>query len=363
VIQKQESHPSTIELELRHILDAMQGTNTMRACLLNLIIYTKDSPRRSYFEKVAQKIIEKFPSRIIFLSEYEKKDGLHTYVSVLTAKSGDNLIFCDLITIEFGESFAKRVPFIILPYILPDLPLYILWGEDPIYKNPNWLQLEKFIYKLIFDSEVIKQLPRFATSMANYLQICSYKIADLNWARIEEWRKLLAVSFHTADKIEGLQQTKCMKITYNCTESALFSHTKIQALYLQSWLASRMHWDFQSIVMNKKNLIISYSNQNSSIEVILQPTMLTTIQPGGIFSLEIDTVNNLHFLFKRSAKNPLHISIDFSNPNFCEIPTYYLFSSEESGQSLVQEIFHRGPNIHFFQALQIVKQIQDLVCK
>jgi len=40
--------PSKIETELERIWDSFQGTNKMRACLFNLIIYAKKSQRTLY---------------------------------------------------------------------------------------------------------------------------------------------------------------------------------------------------------------------------------------------------------------------------------------------------------------------------
>ena len=74
-----------IEVELEKIWDSLQGTNKMRACLFNLIIYAKKSQRMSYLNEMVKKTIEKFPCRIIFATYDEacSSHDLKTAVSVL----------------------------------------------------------------------------------------------------------------------------------------------------------------------------------------------------------------------------------------------------------------------------------------
>src|ERR1700733_1436277 len=83
--------PANIQSELTSIWDSLESANKMRACLFNLIIYTKQNTRTAYVRTIAQKVIEKFPSRIIFISV--DKDPTHDYlkakVSVMPASEGE----------------------------------------------------------------------------------------------------------------------------------------------------------------------------------------------------------------------------------------------------------------------------------
>lgn len=64
-------HPADIESELEKIWDSLQGTNKMRACLFNLIIYAKKSQRIGYLNEMAQKLSRNFPA-VSFLSPMMK---------------------------------------------------------------------------------------------------------------------------------------------------------------------------------------------------------------------------------------------------------------------------------------------------
>ncbi len=359
-------HPSEIESQLVKILDELQGTNKMRACLFNLVIYAKNNSRLNYLEEVAQKVIEKFPSRIIMIihNDQKDKDYLNTAVSVLKAESGQNQIFCDYIVIEYSGQHEKRVPFVILPHILPDLPLYVLWGENPELKNPFWMQFESFVNRLIFDSESSDDLPSFSQTLLEDIEKCRCDIADLNWARTEGWRKLLTSHFHSAEKLHDIKQTTSITIHYNSSTSKSFCHTKIQALYLQSWIATQLNWQLESCEKKQDHLVFIYRRENRELPIYLYGKEAQSIKPGRILSIEIEAETEITHLFQRSIDHPSHIFIETSSPVCCEIPNQFILDAEESGQSLVKEIFQQGTNQHFLQVLQAIQQIhQKDICQ
>ena len=74
-------------------------------------------------------MIEKFPSRVIFLTadRQSKADELSADVSVIESD-----VVCDWIEIRATEKTIEKIPFVVLPHLLTDLPIYVVWGEDPI---------------------------------------------------------------------------------------------------------------------------------------------------------------------------------------------------------------------------------------
>ena len=60
--------PSKIENQLNLIWDLLRGKGKTRASLFNLVIYTEKNTRVDYLYKIAQKLIERFPSRILFVT-------------------------------------------------------------------------------------------------------------------------------------------------------------------------------------------------------------------------------------------------------------------------------------------------------
>src|ERR1700722_226872 len=95
------------------------------ASLFNLIIYTIDEAKKDYLNEIAQTILKKYPCRMTFIHGCSDtdKDYIHTTVTTAVVSDNENTIACDQITIEVSQKQFHRIPFLILPHIVPDLPL------------------------------------------------------------------------------------------------------------------------------------------------------------------------------------------------------------------------------------------------
>lgn len=354
--------PSQIESELEKIWDSLQGTNKMRACLFNLIIYSKKSQRVGYLNEITQKIIEKFPCRIIFVTHDETctSHELKTAVSVLTADEGEYEIVCDLIEVEVCSKDHPRVPFVILPHILPDLPIYLVHADDPSEKNPVAEKLEHLAHRIIFDSEAACNLPRFAQAVLSHKERCHADIADLNWARTEGWRGLFANVFKGQSCLEEIRQAKKIEIHYNARKTDYICHTNIQAIYLQAWLAMQLGWTLKNI---DKPLKFHFESEFGPIEVSLHGDSMEKVSPGRLLSIEIETGKGTHYSFTRRGKCLHHVMIQKSSPEVCFLPTNYVLDKDVSGHSLVKEICHTGTSEHYTKVLRFLSEIkQETFC-
>lgn len=345
--------PSQIDSELERILESLQGTNKMRACLFNLIIYSKKDQRVEYLKTVAQKIIQRFPSRVIFATCDPRctDTELKTSVSVITAEQGENEIVCDLINIEACGTSLDRVPFVILPHILPDLPIYLLYGSDPISTDPISEQIETFATRIIFDSETSDNLPQFARAVLAHQKHAHADIADLNWARTEEWRTLLTDTFHTDERIKQLRNTTSIRIYFNSIESKSLSHTHVQAVYLGNWLATQLGWKLQGIEGK-----YTFLYDQCKIELIPKPT--ESIASGRVLAVEVTTSNDEHFHLHRNLDGQDRVTIEVSTPNMCYLPLCTMFRVDDVGQSLVREVTHKGTSQHYLNLMKTLSTLK-----
>lgn len=349
--------PAHIERELAHIWDSFQGTKKMRASLFNLIFFTQKKTRADYVQAIAQKVIEKFPARIIFVSlDPELKGELEASVSVMPVGSGEYDIACDYIQLKATQATKERVPFIILSHLIPDLPIYLVWEEDPCKNDPLFDQLQQISTRTIFDSEATENLPLFTHFLLQTYESSKCPVADLNWARIESWRDLLSTTFYRQDRLQYLQKASLIQIFYNAKESAYYCHTAVQPTYLQGWIASQMGWQFQEKKQSSKQCSYIYKKPTGSLTIELYPEQHPQLAAGTIASIELAS-EEAHFSFGRNLDIPHQISMRFSTPNYCEIPLKYLFAKAESGQSLVKEISHKGMSEHFLKLLHLLKNL------
>ncbi|MCH9630782.1 MAG: hypothetical protein S4CHLAM37_07880 [Chlamydiia bacterium] len=354
-------HPSEIESQLTTIWDSLQGKGKTRASLFNLIIYSNLNTRTDYLYEISQKLIEKFPSRIIFITVDDKapSETLKTSVSVISSESENSETACDFINILLSKDSEERAPFLILPHLLTDLPIYLLWADDPSKNDPTGQKLEKLATRVIFDSESTDHLGDFASALLKHKDNSGSDIADLNWARIEGWRTLLAETFNSKEKLSDLSTLSQMKIFYNCTENNFFCHTKIQALYLQTWIATQMNWEFTKSKKHEENTHFYYKNAGKEVELILVPTNKKNVAPGRLISIEITTEKKDTFQIKRKEDQPHVIDVEYSTPNFCQLPFQFIFDRYESGQTLVKEIFHKGTSNHYLKMLNTLSKFED----
>ncbi len=320
-------NPSKIQEELDKIWNQIDKTNKVRASLFNLIIYTKKNKRTDYVYAIVQKVIERFPSRVLFISQ-DHEEQIKTAVSVMNASSGEFVIACDLIEILCSEKNQGEVPFILLPHLVPDLPIYMLWADDPSVENPLFTQLQKYATRIIFDSETTNDLPRFAKTVLSL----KCELADLNWARIEPIREVLAASCKHKEMLEVITHAKEIKISYNLQESDYFIHPKTPATYLQSWLSARLELDPKIIT--------------------LETQKIEKLPPGIILSVDFSTTSNYDLAFQRNIESPNQISAIYSTPEHCNMPTNFIFPKQEFGQSLIKEIFHKGTSSHYLGVMR-----------
>lgn len=346
--------PSHIQEELDALWDAEENKNKIRASLFNIIFFTKKSPRDDYVRKISSKLIEKFPARIFFISidPSSSENSLKTAVSVMSTEQGEYSITCDLIEIFAQGEGEKQVPFILLPHIIPDLPVFLVWEEDPALENPLCNELKGFATRIIFDSESTEDLCQFSKAVMKIQTSTHCEIADLNWARLESWRDLLSATFSTSEKIEQLQNTKSITITYNAQETPFFCHTKIQSIYLQAWLAARMGWTPDKKRSSLDLCRFFYDVQGRGIEVELQGIKNAELPPGMILSVDLKTVQEEHFSFVRDLQTLHQISFIYSTKSECTLPTKFLVAKGESGLSLIKEICHKGTSKHYEEVLQ-----------
>lgn len=323
--------PAEIESTLQSIWDALAQENKTRASLFNLIVYSCLSSRTDYMRQIVQRVIERFPCRILFVSfdPDPSTPYLKTAVSVISSQLSASTA-CDQIDVGVAGQDLERVPFLLLPHLLPDLPTVLLWAEDPSCPSPLFDPLSSFASRLIFDSESTDTLPAFAKKVLDLSR--KFDVADLNWARTERWRDMIASSLSSNEKMKEFQNTKHLHIIYNSHSSEYFSHLSIQATYLASWLKSRFGW--------------------KKIDLETSCECWDDINPGILLSLEMRTQEESLFQCIRQKKQPQQVLMHLSSANQCDLPCQFIIPPSAVGQSLVKEICNKGTSQHFLQMLQ-----------
>jgi glucose-6-phosphate dehydrogenase assembly protein OpcA len=343
------TEPDKIEAELLRLWNGVSKEKT-RACLFNLIVFAEHSERMDYIRDIANKVSEKYPCRVLFISsDPNAAPYLKTAVSVV----GTGSVACDYIDIGVGGHEFQRVPFVILPHLIPDLPVSLLWAENPNVDHPLFEPLSKLSGRVIFDSESADSLLAFSKRVLALKAKTGLPVADLNWARTAGWRDLLASVFH--DEAD-LDKITCLKITYNDRTTPSFYHVKVQAFYLLAWLCNQLNWQFEKA---SQKLDFFFSKQTAH----LVPASWENLGPGAILSLHIETSTGRQYDCARIPHQEHHVLIQSACAEACDLPYQFVLGKTIVGQSLVKEIVTKGTSNHYLATLEALSRIdRDRLC-
>lgn len=348
---------ATIELtdingELTRLWDESQGQKKIRASLFTLIAYVQKGEREEHFEKIIKSVVSKFPCRVLMIVHDEKSASpiLRTSVSAQTIGEGSLQIYCELIRIEVAGALAERVPYIVTPHLLPDLPVYLLWTQDPAQDNQILPHLEPLADRIIFDSESTHDLKQYARTVKDLASCFHCAIGDLNWSAISGWRQIFRQVFDTFETFIDLVESNVIKIHYNQTEP----HTELEAAYMQAWIASRLNWKFQKIAIEEGNIRLTYKRPTAEVAILLIPEKVLSLPPATLLEVEIECEKNKgHYMFKRHPESR-QVFIQYSDKDHCHLPVCTNLSGSTEGQEIIEEIFYPSTGDHYKQMLDIL---------
>ncbi len=341
-----------IEGELKRLSKEEEGKKRTRACFFNLVIYTQKNEQQSYYHALVDSVLAKFPCRVFFISsDAGHKDYLSSAVNTKTLHEG---IFCEVIHIDVAGRYHERVPFLMLPHIIPDLPLYLLWTQDPTKETTLLPSLKPFAKRVIFDLGEEADLQKTSQNILSLMQGCSHEVGDLQWSALKGWRKICASLFDTPENLELLREANHISITYHQKNIR-------RAAYLQAWLASHLGWKFKSIEKVNEQMNLTYSGMKGDVLIqLIADTSIADKNPqqiGSVLSFEMESPNQkAHAVFRRRIGSK-QVFIQYSDENLCALPKCLFLGGVKEGQEIIEEIFYPGSSKPYAKMLETLSQI------
>lgn len=350
-----------IEAELQKIWRSQSLGNQLKASLFNLVIYSHEQRRTEYMKAVIRNFILKFPCRIIFIDYKKETSTEFLKVSVTDRLMGPDKtsVYCDQINIEVTTSFLHRVPYIILPHFIPDLPIYLMWGQDPVYEHEILPSLEQYATRLIYDSECNHNLKIFSTKILEKMHRSQLEFMDVSWGLIAGWRDAIAECFDTPERLMKLHDSNSVQIVYNAVLLDKIFHSERQAIYFQTWIASQMGWRFVNNSKEGDRQIFRYNTGQHEVVVTLTPEHQEELPTGQIMSVEI-TSSTQHTHLQLQNKNPGRIVVNISTDEECDLPFIITVADPRRGTAVMKELFFQRPSVHYKEVLTYLSQI-DLI--
>lgn len=354
--------PSNIEKELDRQWSLQKKERDTKACLFTLIIYASSSKRINYLQELINTILDKFPCRIIFIQGEKESESSYFRVNVSNVLSGHSQksagasVRCDQIVIEASHDQLFRVPFLVTPHIVSDLPVYLLWGQNPFEERDIFPYFQKHARRVIFDSECADDLKLFCDEMLTNLDTLKMDVMDINWALVSNWRDLLVEIFDTPEKLEQLYCSKSIVINYNDPNTPTSQNPEIRALYLQGWLASALNWKLQEMEYFKGSAVLSYFGRVHPVVVALSPQKAPSLPPGAITSIEITTTTGYTYFISRKEDLPQAV-VHVSSKESCELPITLSLPNVHRGLSFMREIFFGSLGEHYRATLKKIAKL------
>lgn len=329
-----------------------QMQNWTFASLFNLIAVA-DSPEQTIrCQEIVKLVTEKFPCRVILIQTdpASETDFFHVSESIQSIGSEKNRVCFEQITIESSPNELRKAPFVILPKLLADLPVYILLGHDPMQDQVIVPALQKYASRIVFDSQSIESIEQFAKRMLAAMPNARNDFVDIIWAKTKGWREILLRICNDAEKVSMLQATKMLQISY-CSHSAHTStKQQLQAVYLQAWLAARLGWTFVQAQKENGSFRVHYSRGAQSIQVSLIAKDTEALEPGELFSCEITTYDDNHVLISYEGVAS-QVTVHASSTERCEMPYSLFVSNYQKGAALVNEALYQPQSEHYISML------------
>lgn len=339
----------SIQTEFQQNIEvAVEGQNLIKASLFNLVVIANSLQRGLECKELVRLVTEKFPCRVIFVQsdEASQADFFHTEHTIQSIGTGLAKVCFDQFTIESSTNQLHKVPFLILPNIMPDLPIYALLGHDPTQDHVILPQIHKYANRVVFDCECIDNVQRFSERMLAMMQESVGDLIDVNWARTKGWREVMARVFSDQEKLAHLNQAKMISITF--AGRALHTQPKheLQAIYLQAWLAAQLGWTLESVEKQDSHLKLAYRSQQNPITVSIAPKDTELLESGSIYAIEVMTHSEAHYLISHERERQL-VTVHASTLEQCSMPYTIFLQNYQKGTALVNEIFYQPLSEHY----------------
>ena len=259
-----------IERELHRLWSSLgdaQGAGTAgeqvtRICTLTLLAVVRDG-RRVEMAAAADRLATRYPLRSIILDLTPPAGGEGTLAAEIALNChtpGPNrpAVCCEQIVVSGTGRALARIPALVLPLLVPDLPVYVWWPGDlaaapepsagtmqrDALPSPEADVLRRVAENadvLIVDSSAMRRPAAGLTVASALADRLSGGMRDLTWGRLTPWRDLIVQSFDPAPMRTALARLDRIKIRTDPGQSAAVD--PIAGLLLGGWIAGRLGWE------------------------------------------------------------------------------------------------------------------------
>jgi hypothetical protein len=224
---------STVGASLEEISDEMARTAASTSTM-NLIVWIDDPDRRDWILERAGLLAEKHPSLTVVLDHTGLRTGDATVSTTTTGVIARPTAFGKRVDIDVAGADAPTIESYVNELCPTDVPTVLWWSGANAASREIFEALLSHVSLIVVDSSGAarddSRVRRLVTFHAQHHEI---PVRDLAWLRLSPWQDIIATFFDDPRLVEELFSLRRLHIA---------SGSSSEALYLGSWLASRLGW-------------------------------------------------------------------------------------------------------------------------
>jgi len=361
---------AAIERELEEIwrTSAAPGEEpaVARISLLNLVACTHDPERAGRAASEIASVTVYHPCRAIIVAADPESGPPEIRASVAAychrPDSGPKPVCCEQIRIEAKGEAVSRLPAILPPLLVPDLPRFLWWMDAPDFHSDLFRRVIGDFDRLILDSNSFREIADLARMIEFNSQI---PLSDLNWTRLNVWQELVAEFFDPPAFRPYLPQIENVTLDYAPESLSSGQGSEIragagasQAFLFAAWLAARLEWEPRSLQKDGPDLLLGFRHQDQPVAVRIRTAPLKNTPPGELDSIRIETGGSpsVTFNIHRIEDGSLGL-VSVEMEGACPLPRRVSLLSGDTPSLLCEELEILGRNPLFEEALYKVALI------
>jgi len=210
-----------------------------RAALWNVVAHTWDAEQHAHATEVLGRASAAVPQRtIVIRADPQAESELSSWISANCHMMGGGRQVCsEEVAILAGGARVHHVPPLVASLLLPDMPVAVWWVGDLPGEHQEYVQtLLDPADRLIVDSSHFNSAADFAL-VSRIAEKTITAPADLNWARIDEWRSATAGLFDPPAMRARLRAIRGVRVASG--GGGAFLGEQSEAVLYVSWLRAQ----------------------------------------------------------------------------------------------------------------------------
>lgn len=272
---------------------------------INLVAYAAGEAVAERVSQVIARLAQRHPARAIILLDVGldapgvgATDAWVSAACYLTPQ-GERHVCWEQVTIPAWGRAADLLHTTALPVLVPHLPTVLWWPGQPDLRGEVFRRLGDVTDLLVVDSAGFTNPLKGLGDLAALVRVPSrnYHINDLNWGRLTLWREMVAEIFDDPARLDGLRRVRRLRVAYGAEERSGDSTrtagpAAARALLVAGWLATRLGWradiaGWETEGSTFKTLLSGPDPTTGSVELLLEPRVLSAGATGGLVSVEM----------------------------------------------------------------------------